>query len=122
MPYLQERSHFGHILETETNADDSLNLSKKIKELAKLKQNNPLTMTTERNLRKIKENSLQKIKNQIRFSKRNDLLFKNPGHHFDSVSLEFDLTTMGNTPGQNNSVYSNYRGSSLQGSVPEGVN
>lgn len=113
MPYLQERSHFGHILENESKADDSLNLSKKIKELAKLKHTNPLKMTTERNLRKIKENSLQKIKNQTRFSKRNDLLFKIPGNHFDSVSLEFDLTTMGNTPGQNNSVYSNYRGSSL---------
>ena len=79
-------------------------------------------MTTERNLRKIKENSQHKIKNQIRFSKRNDLLFKTPVQHFESLSLEYDLTTMGNTPAQNNSVYSTYRGSSFQGSVPEGVN
>jgi hypothetical protein len=52
-------------------------------------------MTTERNLRKIKQNSLQKIKNQMKFSKRNELLFKNNENQFESVSLEFDMKTTG---------------------------
>ena len=57
--------------------------------------NDPLKMTTERNLRKIKQNTRLKIRNQIKFSNNNPVAFRAldslQPNHLGTNSLEYDL-------------------------------